>query len=190
MRETPDRSALVTLVAVRSDSEANIIRAVLAGEGIEAFIPGQIASGMLPHLTNALNPNGVEVLVPTEQLDQAREVLESTHRPPPQEELRTPEANQPPSPCELYAKKALATAGYSWLLVPFLLLAAYYAVRALCAPVTDDPVSMARRQLFWAAVIALPNLLLWAVILWQIMRPDYFPPDGIPIEIPYPPQGP
>jgi len=184
MQDATDRPTMARIAAVGSASEANIICAILAGEGIEAFIPGQTASGMLPHLSNALNPDGIEVHVPFAQLDRAKEILESAHRPPPG--TPHPAAPAPSLTGETYARKALATAGYSWLLVPFLLLAGYYAIRALRAPAIDDPVSMAkrRRYLFWAVVIALPNILLWMILLWRLLGPTVtvILPDGTPIE--------
>jgi len=177
-----DRSVLVRLTAVGSQSEADIICAILRGAELEPFVPGQITSAMLPHLVNALNPNGVEILVPAHQLDQARDVLESAYRPSALKDSQPPEAEQRPLPCERYAKKALATAGFSWLVPLFLLLAIYYVLRVLWAPKPDDPIKLGRlrRHVFWAVVIGLPSLLLWATILWRIMRPDYVGPHNNP----------
>lgn len=60
------------LTAVGSESEADILRSVLSSEGIESFVPAATATAMWPQLSYA---NGIEIMVATPQLEQARAVL-------------------------------------------------------------------------------------------------------------------
>lgn len=53
--------------------EANLVVSVLAGDGIEAFVPDAYTLGSRPELGAALG--GVRVLVRASDLDRAREVL-------------------------------------------------------------------------------------------------------------------
>lgn len=56
--------------------EANFIVSVLAGAGIEAFVPDAYTLGVGPQLTPALG--GVRVLVRASALERARHVLAAT----------------------------------------------------------------------------------------------------------------
>jgi hypothetical protein len=53
--------------------EANFLASVLAGAGIEAFVPDAYTLGARPDLTAALG--GIRVLVRASEVERAREVL-------------------------------------------------------------------------------------------------------------------
>ncbi len=71
----------VVLIRVASVQQADMIVGWLHGEGIAAVVGGGYATTMAPYLQQAINPRGVEVLVPADRAAEAQALLED-HEPP------------------------------------------------------------------------------------------------------------
>jgi hypothetical protein len=160
-------SVLSTLTSVGSQSEADIVRAVLADAGIDSFVPGSNAAAMLPHIAVGLQTGGYKVLVPTARLEEAREVLMGLGRLPSLDAAARqgeplPLAPDEPeeSPCEACARNAAVSAAFTWLFFPAIAMVVYYVLRARaearCAPPTDPP--RYRRYLLWSVMAVVPAL--------------------------------
>jgi hypothetical protein len=64
----------VTIHTCKDVQEAEIVRGMLEAGGIQAFIPDENAASLLP--SQVLDTLGVRVMVPAEDADRARELLE------------------------------------------------------------------------------------------------------------------
>ena len=151
-QDQPDRAAkLVTLARASSLQEADVLRAALGMNGIEAFIQGELAANTLSHLGLGLNPGGIQILVREADAPRAVEILRRAPGPgearsdgksgenSPQDESDEDPAvlgyarPETPDPNAL-ARRAMLSAIFGLLVFgPLLLLSIYYAVRALKA---------------------------------------------------------
>mgnify|MGYP006289080401 CR=1 FL=1 len=124
-----DPNQLVTLTSVGSMPQADVIKAVLEGQGIPAFIQNERASVMLPHLSMALNQGGIVIHVRQCDLDTAREFLENYSQAP---TSSSKEGSDEETCSRLkYANKAYALSLLGFLCPPFLIGVVYYFFRAL-----------------------------------------------------------
>ena len=96
--------------------EARIVVAALEGAGIRAFIPGENTSATLPYLAIATNPNGVEVLVSSEDVEAARAALDAARSAPPIDGDGTPEDEEveDESNAQYCADRAARSALFAW----------------------------------------------------------------------------
>jgi hypothetical protein len=72
-------SELVTLRTCRDIHEAYLFRSVLEADGVEAFIPDEYMSPL--HPAPVLFTGGVRLLVRQEDVERAREILQSADEP-------------------------------------------------------------------------------------------------------------
>jgi len=75
-----ERDELTTVATFSTRAEADLAQDHLRMEGVDAFVFDEITSGVMPFLGGATS---VAVKVPTEQLEQAREVLGLSDENPP-----------------------------------------------------------------------------------------------------------
>jgi phosphoribosylformimino-5-aminoimidazole carboxamide ribonucleotide (ProFAR) isomerase len=76
VREEKPRGELVTVAVAGSLQEADVIRATLQREGIDAVILGELTTSTLSHVMPVVAPHGVRVAVATERSHEARAILE------------------------------------------------------------------------------------------------------------------
>lgn len=65
--------SLSVLTTYDSTINANLLRAKLENEGIPCFLNNEHFTNLMPHYFNILG-SGVQILVPTDQLEQAKEI--------------------------------------------------------------------------------------------------------------------
>ncbi len=65
--------SLSVLTTYDSTINANLLRAKLEHEGIPCFLNNEHFTNLMPHYFNILG-SGVQILVPTDQLEQAKEI--------------------------------------------------------------------------------------------------------------------
>jgi len=82
-KSSENSPSLVTIATTVSVLEARIVVATLETEGIRAFIPNEHTSTTLSHLGLAIHPNGVQVLVSSEDAQAAGEALDAARSAPP-----------------------------------------------------------------------------------------------------------
>jgi hypothetical protein len=66
---------LVTITTAATVFDAEVMCAALRAAGIQAFVPNENSSTMLPHMIGAINPNGVPVVVRSSDVPAAQAVL-------------------------------------------------------------------------------------------------------------------
>jgi hypothetical protein len=66
-----EQDELTTVATFSTRAEADLAQERLQGEGVDAFVMGDMAAGVMPYLSGF----GILVQVPTEQAAKAREVL-------------------------------------------------------------------------------------------------------------------
>ena len=140
VENTGDPDELVPAGTARSISEADVLRALLQTAGIEAFIPNETSTVILPHLFFAINRRGVPVLVRARDVEAAREVL----KPLSHEEKSAPDApdepdDSSPNDAAQYAQRAARSAVFAWLFPPLALWTLYCMVQALRARAVKMP---------------------------------------------------
>ena len=94
----PINDNLVTIKTVTTLGEAEIVAAVLSGNGIPAFVPDAHASAVMPHMFTAINTWGVKVQVMARDAQAAAEVLDLDEQGESEsEDIReaTPEVEEP-----------------------------------------------------------------------------------------------
>jgi hypothetical protein len=82
-RPNDKANELVTITTTASVLDAELLCAVLRAAGIKAFVPNENSSTMLPHMIQAINPNGVPVMVRSADAQAAQAVLADKAAPPP-----------------------------------------------------------------------------------------------------------
>ena len=126
--------------------------ATLEAEGIRAFIPGENTSATLPYLSFAINPNGVQVLVSSADVEAAREALDAARSARPDGTPEDEEAAEDESNAQYCADRAARSALFAWLLPPLVFYTLYWMVKALRAAAGDPPKDRAAfRQNLWVA---------------------------------------
>lgn len=149
--------------------EASVLRSVLESTGVGVYISGEHTSAWAPHMTLALHPRGIEILVRKEDVPRAREVL-GRHVPPEAGPAWHEAAEEAPPVPEQYAARAARAALFQLLFPPIILLVPYYYVKALSAARTG-PVGNARRfrkHLRNALIFSVPFALLYGCVLWEL----------------------
>jgi hypothetical protein len=71
---SPSHPEPVTIRRCKDLQEAQLVKAALEADGIEAFIPDENAASLYP--AQVLDTNGVRVQVAAEDADRARDVLD------------------------------------------------------------------------------------------------------------------
>ena len=143
---------LVTIATTASVIEAKILVLTLEAEGIKAFIPDENTSTTLSHVTLAINPNGIQVLVSPEDAQAAREALDAARSRAPSDGMSKAKAPEDSSEARCCADKAAWSALFAWLLPPAAFFTLYWLVRARKAAASDPPKDGKRfRQDLWAA---------------------------------------
>ena len=144
----------MTVATAVSAIEARIVVATLEAEGIRAFIPGENTSATLPYLSFAINPNGVEVLVSSADVEAAREALDAARSAPPidGDGALEDEEVEDESDAQYCADRAARRALFAWLVPPLAFYTLYWMVKALRAAAKDPPKDRNRfNQTIWAA---------------------------------------
>jgi hypothetical protein len=167
----PNRPAIVAHAT--SLGQAEVIAAVLRAEGIDSAVYNANAAATLSHIPYAVNPRGIEVAVPADQAEQAREILSAG----PPEELADAEEEpaRDSSPeaapsAEDYARYSLRCAVLSILLGPLVVLAIWYFLKSLRRLPGPGPARRAAVRYLWRAVpLVVLAVLLWGVVLWLLV---------------------
>jgi hypothetical protein len=159
---------LLPVATAATVEEAEIIRARLEAEGIPAFIPNAATTEWMPHMSIAINPYGVAVIVPAGRLEAARQVLDpGTKNPAPRGADGPAETD-----ADLWARRAAFAAVFAWLFPPLAIYSFVCVFRAakakrLQAPINKDAYD---RNVFAAVVVSigLSAATTWAV--WAALR--------------------
>jgi hypothetical protein len=167
MSESGDAPVLSTLTTIGSEGEANIVRAVLADAGIDSFVPNLNAEALFVPGISGLRRGGLEVLVPTAQLEDAKEVLASLGKLPNAGGPHRPAVDGANVPaCEAYAAKVPSMAMLTFVFPPAMLFAAYYFLRAHWQASQAGPSDeTAYRKNMGSAVVAVVGVVVWIVVL-------------------------
>jgi hypothetical protein len=129
-----DPKAPVSIASYGTLMEAELACERLHAEGIDAFVPGAQATNALAHVQVMLNPNGIEVLVPTDRAEEAVKLLQSRRN--------TSHSDQMPENApDRWAGRAAISAAVIILVPPILFWSIYCTIRAEMArrrqPVAD-----------------------------------------------------
>ena len=146
-----DPSALVVATRVGTLQQADVIRAVLGGEGIPVVIADEGASNVLAHMGPAIHPWGIKVMVQAQHLPAATEFLERAS----QSGAAEAEPPRPGRSADDYAEAAYRAALLSWYLYPIALLTLYNLAKAMSVRHSQPPTDPRRfnKRLGWAFVL-------------------------------------
>jgi|GEM_PF-2987460 len=144
-------SDLEIVATARTVEEAEVIRVRLGAEGIEAFIPNAATTSWYPHMSLAINPNGVAVMVRAEQAGRAREALLAGET----NQARRGEAAVE-TDADTWARRAAHSALFTWLFPPVAFWALYCVGRAAHARKLHPPgdPDVYSRNMFCAVLLA------------------------------------
>lgn len=149
-----------------SIGEADILRATLQAEDIEAYIDGENAAVMLPHLQYALHAGGgLRLLVRENDLGRARAALEG------QKSIDIQPAGPVPRTPEGLTRQAVGFAVAGIAFAPLALGSLCYAATAIGLARTQPPANRReyRRNLWTVLVLALADVLVGAYIWLQFV---------------------
>ena len=167
--EPADHPRLVPVAAATSISQADILRAVLEDAGIPAFIPNENASVVLCHISLAVNPDGILVLVRDEDEQAAREVLKlpaGSDGPPQREPAAARETT-----ADEYARMAARSAVFTWLFPPLAVWTVYCIGRAYAVRRQRPPMAPERfdRNILCAVLFGVAIALVIGFVYWQML---------------------
>ncbi len=172
-----EKDHLAVVARVDSLWEADELRTLLQAYDIRVFIPDEVTLNTLSHMTLAINPKGVRVVVNRGDLARARQILAETDEPRPSpsgpdvsddalhewepvEGFDEPDARPALGSSDDCAERALRSATFAWLFSPVAALGVYYFVRAIRTARRTPPSDLRRfqRNLRGAVLIGLPPL--------------------------------
>jgi hypothetical protein len=124
MADTGKSSDFVVVAVVGTLRDADVTRMVLEGFGIQAIIIGESTTNVLAHVSLGLNPRGVRLAVPANDVPRALEII-ADDRGVAGDDSASPRKRLPPTRAEEYAQRAFWAALMSWFF-PILLPAVIY----------------------------------------------------------------
>jgi hypothetical protein len=167
----------VVLTRVSGMHQADMIVGLLHGEGIVAMVGGGYATSMAPHLQQAINPRGIEVLVPADRVAEARSLLEDgglLSAQPGQKDVQAPaegdeddtEDTDEPSADDMARRAALA-AVFGLISIVLLPMAWWLLIRAISEAERQPPDNPARYRVMMtvAFVFAVLGPFLLSLLL-------------------------
>ncbi|MCE5277918.1 MAG: DUF2007 domain-containing protein [Planctomycetaceae bacterium] len=170
-----DRTTTNTVIVARVASlqQADIIKSVLEGNGIDALVPDSLTSTTMTHMLIKRKPKGYPVLVLEKDLEAAREVLAQKYDPAEleaaaaefvgqeaQEDQDRQEVSAETLLSELQARRALVCSVLWIIFPPLVLLVPWFALQAARAAAADPATRTRayRRDLRLAVVLVLAPL--------------------------------
>ena len=134
---------LVTVTAAGTLQQADVLRARLAMEEIDAYVPNENTTTWAWYLQRAIQPGGIPVMVPSEQVDRALAVLAEIGQPTTfdqapgeQDDRDAPqgaEESSPPVSPDQYAASAFRSGLLAVLFWPLAIPTLWFFLRAIVA---------------------------------------------------------